>query len=73
MANLGALLRQRGNSQEARHCTEQALRLDSNDGSLWGNYGNVLRDQGLPEESCTAFREGLKRSPDSKGLLQGLQ
>ena len=70
--NLGALLRQQGKSQEARHCTEQALKLDSNDGSLWGNYGNVLRDQGLLEESCKAFREGLQRTPNSKGLLQGL-
>ena len=58
--------------QEARHCTEQALRLDSSDGSLWGNYGNVLRDQGLLEESCKAFREGLQRAPGSIGLLQGL-
>ena len=70
--NLGALLRQRGKTQEARHCTEQALRLDCSDGSLWGNYGNVLRDQGLLEDSCKAFREGLKRAPGSKGLLQGL-
>ena len=70
--NLGALLRQRGQTEEARQCTEKALRLDSSDGSLWGNYGNVLRDQGLLEESCTAFREGLKRNPDSRGLLQGL-
>ena len=69
--NLGALLRQRGKFAEARHCTEQALKLDTNDGSLWGNYGNVLRDQGQLEESCQAFREGLKRSPGSKGLLQG--
>ena len=70
--NLGALLRQQKKTQEARHCTEQALKLDSSDGSLWGNYGNVLRDQGLLEESCKAFREGLQRSPGSKGLLQGL-
>ena len=70
--NLGALLRQRGLTQEARNCTEQALKLDSTDGSLWGNYGNVLRDQGLLEESCKAFREGLQRAPESKGLLQGL-
>ena len=65
------LLRQQGESRK-QHCTEQALRLDSSDGSLWGNYGNVLRDQGLLEESCTAFREGLQRSPKSNGLLQGL-
>ena len=65
--NLGALLRQRGQFAEARHCTEQALKLDANDGSLWGNYGNVLRDQGLLEESCQAFQEGLKRAPGSKG------
>ena len=70
--NLGALLRQQRKTQEARHCTEQALKLDSSDGSLWGNYGNVLRDQNLLEESCKAFREGLQRSPGSKGLLQGL-
>ena len=70
--NLGALLRKRGESAKARHCTEQALKLDANDGSLWGNYGNVLRDQGHLEESCQAFEEGLKRSPGSKGLLQGL-
>ena len=57
---------------KARHCTEQALKLDANDGSLWGNYGNVLRDQGHLEESCQAFQEGLKRTPGSKGLLQGL-
>ena len=37
--NLGALLRQRGQPAEAQHCTEQALALDRNDGSLWGNYG----------------------------------
>lgn len=70
--NLGALLRQQGKTQEARHCTEQALRLDCSDGSLWGNYGNVLRDQGLLEESCKAFREGLQRAQGSRGLLQGL-
>ena len=70
--NLGALLRQLGQTKEARHCTERALQLDSSDGSLWGNYGNVLRDQGLLDESCTAFREGLKRNPGSNGLLQGL-
>ena len=65
-------MRQQGKTKEARYCTEQALRLDSSDGSLWGNYGNVLRDQGLLEESCTAFREGLQRAPGTKGLLQGL-
>ena len=32
----------------------------------------MLRDQGLLEESCKAFREGLQRDPASKGLLQGL-
>lgn len=70
--NLGALLRQRGQFAEARQCTERALRLDGHDGSLWGNYGNVLRDLGQLEDSCQAFQEGLKRSPGSKGLLQGL-
>ena len=70
--NLGALLRQLGKGEEARHCTEQALKLDSSSGSLWGNYGNVLRDLSLLEESCEAFREGLRRSPNSMGLLQGL-
>ena len=70
--NLGALLRQQGKVSEARHCTEQALKLDPDDASLWGNYGNVLRDQGALENSCTAFREGLKRSTNSIGLLQGL-
>ena len=66
------MLRQQGKTQEARHCTEQALKLDSSNGSLWGNYGNVLRDQGLLEESCRAFGEGLRREPGSRGLLQGL-
>ena len=32
----------------------------------------MLRDQGQLEQSCQAFQEGLKRSPGSKGLLQGL-
>ena len=69
--NLGALLRQRGQTKEARYCTEQALRLDSTDGSLWGNYGNVLRDQGLLDDSCKAFHHGLRHAPNSKGLLKG--
>ena len=60
------------NLAEARKCTEQALSLDKSDGSLWGNYGNVLRDLGQLEESCQAFQEGLKITPGSKGLLQGL-
>ena len=42
--NLGALLRLQGHTKEARHFTDQALRLDSSDGSR-GNYGNVLRDR----------------------------
>ena len=32
----------------------------------------MLRDQGQLEESCQAFQEGLKRAPESRGLLQGL-
>ena len=32
----------------------------------------MLRDQGLLEESCKAFHEGLHRAPGSQGLLQGL-
>ena len=67
-----ALLRQQGEITKSRHCTEQALKLDDTDGCLWGNYGNVLRDQDQLEESCQAFKEGLKRAPGSKGLLQGL-
>ena len=70
--NLGALLRGRGENAQGRLCTEQALKLDPSDGSLWGNYGNVLRNLELLEESARAFREGLQRKPGDLGLLQGL-
>jgi len=69
--NLGALLRRRGAFAEGRHCTEQALKLDASDPSLWGNYGNVLRDLELYEESLRAFAEGLKRQPGNLALIQG--
>ena len=59
-------------SLQKRDIAQTALKLDANDGSLWGNYGNVLRDQKQLEEFCQAFQEGLKRAPGSKGLLQGL-
>ena len=69
--NLGALLRKRGALAEGRHCTEQALKLNPKDPSLWGNYGNVLRDLELFEESLKAFAEGLRRAPNNLAMVQG--
>ena len=37
-----------------------------------GQLRQRTEGQGLLEESCKAFREGLKRAPSSKGLIQGL-
>lgn len=70
--NLGALLRGEGRKDESKICTEQAIKLNSKDGGLWGNLGNVLRDLNELEKSCEAFRQGLKVEKDSISLAYGL-
>eukprot|EP00899_Mesostigma_viride_P028991 jgi/Mesvir1/9277/Mv03137-RA.2 len=55
--------------RDAKRCTE----LDINWPKGWERLGSVLLDFNLPVAAKLAFTQGLKISPKSKDLLQGLR
>ena len=56
--------------EESRHCTEQALQLDCSDGSLWGNYGNVLGIRVYWKNPARPFAKGCNVLQDLKGCCR---
>ena len=71
MINLGMALSQAGRGEQARHWLgvsqglfEKALQVDPANIVAMNNLGNVLRQQGKPEEAVSYYREALRLRPD---------
>ncbi len=70
--NLGNLLREDGQLDEARGHFEAALRVRRNLEKVHNNLGNVLRDQRRPAEAMAHYREALSIRPDYVDALNNL-
>ena len=66
-ANLGRLLRQRQQSEEALNCYRRATGYASAPAGVWFNLGNALYDQGDHAAALAAFDSALQRQADLPG------
>ena len=58
--------------QEARQDYEQTLRITSDDGGVWNNYGIALDHLGQTNGAIQAFRRATECSPPSQSAFIGL-
>lgn len=63
--NLGNLLSERGELDEALPHWREAVRIDPNRGEIHGNLGGAAMAQGRLEEAEAHYREALRLAPDS--------
>lgn len=71
-ANLGALLRQRGDQDQAEALYRWALQSAEPDPLLLANACNLLREKGHVLETIGLLREGLRKFVGHPALRQGL-
>ena len=59
----GDNLMEKGKYEEALHCYEEAVCIESNDPRLWNKKGIILRSLGRYNEAVECFNKSLKISP----------
>ncbi|MCF6300632.1 MAG: tetratricopeptide repeat protein, partial [Proteobacteria bacterium] len=64
LVNLGSLLKQKGNTQDAMKCFQQALSINQNSPELWFNYANLLQADKKIVEALKAFHQAIQIKPD---------
>jgi predicted O-linked N-acetylglucosamine transferase (SPINDLY family) len=61
--NLGRVLRQRGETDEAIECYRRATALPQAPGAVWFNLGNALMETRQHEDALQALDEAVRREP----------
>ena len=62
--NLGNILQELGDSNEAKKCLEKAIELNPNYGTAYNNLGNVLQELGDSNEGKICFEKAIKLNPN---------
>lgn len=71
-ANLGVVLRQRGELGEAATCLRAALALDADDAPARVQLGLTLLDQGALSHAEAELRQALRLAPADAAAMEGL-
>jgi tetratricopeptide (TPR) repeat protein len=63
LAELGELLRRRGEPREALALLQRSVAADAQLPQAWVNYGTVLQELGQPQEAVLAYQKALALQP----------